>query len=99
MEKNTPYYYATVADFSKPYVELASDMSLVITNQAKELIGNVKEYAVTKWPVVYSTVDEYAPGALDATSYYISQAWDGTKVFCTYYYNVVATYFTTKVFV
>lgn len=73
-------------------------MWLLVTNQAKEMYSNMKDYAVEKWPIVHSTIDQYIPGLLGAVCEYSSTAWNATKNFTAYYYQVIMTYLTTKVF-
>lgn len=73
-------------------------MWLLVTNQAKEMYSNMKVYIVEKWPAVHSTIDHYVPGLLSAVCEYSSTAWNATKNFTVYYYEVVMTYLTTKVF-
>lgn len=99
VEKNTPYYWSAAVEVTKPYLELTKDIALIVGNQACQLYSNVRDYAVDKWPVVYSTVDHYIPGFLNSVGTYSVTAWNAVKSFSSYYCEVTSTYLMTKVFV
>lgn len=52
IEENFPGYRKTVADFSEPYLQLASDMGKIACNGLR----NVKNIIVEKYPVVIHSV-------------------------------------------
>lgn len=49
---NYPEYYKKTGEILQPYVQLTKDVGLVVYNQ----FVNVKEYAISRYPVVLETV-------------------------------------------
>lgn len=98
LEKNAPPYFTAFSQSAKPYGELLRDLAIIVVNQVRQFYTLTKEYLEEKWPIVYSTIDGYAPGFLKAVQEYSSASWSTVKRLSIQYYDVTLSYLQTKVF-
>ncbi|XP_045521969.1 transmembrane protein 214 [Pieris brassicae] len=99
LETNIPIYYTQAVEFSKPYSQLSKDLFTIGVKKTGILYGNMKEYVIEKTPVVIATIDQYIPGTVETIQTYFVSGVDTIKIYSNEYYQVVAKYLTTKVFV
>ncbi|XP_072942522.1 transmembrane protein 214 [Epargyreus clarus] len=99
METNAPIYYEQSMNFIMPYAQLSRDAFTVAVKRAGVLYANIKEYLTEKSPVVYSTIEQYAPGLVDNVHMYSKNGYETVKKYSNDYYQFTAEYLKTKVFV
>lgn len=99
LETNVPIYYTQSIEFSKPYSQLSKDLFTIAVKKSGVLYGNIKDYVIEKTPVVIETIDQYVPGAVETIQSYCQSGMDTLKKYSNEFYQGVAKYLTTKIFV
>ncbi|XP_072763950.1 transmembrane protein 214-A [Anoplolepis gracilipes] len=80
IQDSSPEYYKAIVDLSTPYIKLAGDLYLIIRNLLFKLYNNVASYVEKNIPIVFNTIEQYAPGVIEDIKSKSFQALEFVKV-------------------
>lgn len=80
IKDSSPEYYKAIVDLSTPYVKLAGDVYLIIRNISVKLYSNAATYVEKNIPIVFDTIEHYAPGIIEEVKSKSLQGLEFVKV-------------------